>query len=551
MPAQKQQEKKTKKFSARSHSRSASYGRNLNKLGRITSTEEIHQRPGLNRSKSTDGTLVRKNRSFTKLSTLQPLARTRSHQQVQQRKGGKVVLEFNNDQESSDDENHEGSKKEESEEEVEEFSDDEQSSQSNQPDNTQLKLSYKAPAQFSHTHIPQGSPLSSNTSSQQTKESTEPEVGASKALRNSLAAMTSNLTLNDTAGKQPVDDLNQKQQDQSVDQYKESLSEYYQNMILSQSTGAVRAFGDQPFSNSLVQGRTEGPTTNGHEKSKDSLQYIHSNDHISGTLGNMKSLASSTNSLRQFTMQNIGGESVPNDTASVISGFKGKQPSGVGFVSNSKLQREPSVGTPQNFNQFLKSNNSNIETRTQQKLWLQRENSLLDLPSASNNSNNPSLRRDLERVSREYTNVRRFFNPSVESVKRIHSKSIDKSQLNGRNNSSIIKNIDTNDFQAKIFKLWIEGESSSSSDNRRSQNPTIGSQYNQQQQNNSHQKMYSQQRPSIIQTANMSMTGLGNSLRSPVAPTTRAVDRANNSPENKRIDLAAVRTPEEHVQKLS
>lgn len=550
MPGGKQQQdRKTKQFSARSHSRSASHGRNLNKLGRITSMEEIHHRPTLNRSKSTDGTLGRRNRSFTKLSGLQPLTRTRSHQLVH-RTTGKAVLELGKEQDSSDDENNDTTRRahEDSEEEVDEvdeFSDDESSNKPEPP--SQVQLSYKAPPQFSHNSIPKHSSLSSapaEPEQTQNHNASESDESSIKLDPTRLESEASKLSLNDPTNdiengnreSQPPSQQQHSQQD--VGQYKESLSQYYQNMILSQSTGAVRAFGDQPFMNSLVHDRV------GQGNNRDTLQYIHSNDHISGTLGNLKSTSSSTNSLRQFTMHHKPNNShhSSNESSSVLS-FRTKEQSGINIATNNRGHRESAAGTPSNFSQFLRSNNSNIETRTQQKLWLQRENSLLDLPSASgSNANNPHLRREFERVSREFVNVRRFSNPCVESTKRVSTnvKPL-KPQTTGQinlSNTTYIKNVKSNDFQAKLFKLWVEGESAG---NRRSNQANMAFQY---------QQMH-QQRPPLLQTASSSFSGINNSLRSPAAPSTRAVDRANNSPENKRIDLAAIRLPEEHVQKLS
>lgn len=535
MPTTKQQPGGKKQFSARSHARSASYGRNLNKLGRITSIEEIHQRPALNRSKSTDGTLGRKNRSYTKLSALQPLSRTRSHQSVQ-RGNGKAVLELHKEEDSSDDENNDTDKNndksddEDEVDEVEEFSDEETTApKPNEP--TQVQLSYKAPPQFSHNSIPKNSSFSSEPVENQHVKQKESVEGSVKLDATRLESEASKLNLNDINDK--IDNTNTHSKDnQGVDQYKESLSQYYQNMILSQSTGVVRAFGDQPFMNSLVHDQiNQGNLKEG------ALQYIHSNDHISGTLANLKSTSSSTNSLRQFTMHHPNQHHSSNESSS-MSSYKAKEPSGVSFAS--RTPRESMNGTPNNFSQFLKTNNSNIETRTQQKLWLQRENSLLDLPSASgNNSNNPQLRRDFERVSREFVNVRRFANPCLESVKRVSTtQKTSKPQASGfpsMTSTANIKQVKSNDFQAKVFKLWISGESSGG---RRPHQSSMGIHYQ-------------QQRPPLLQTSSSSYSGVSQSLRSPVAPTTRAVDRANNSPENKRIDLAAIRMPEEHVQKLS
>jgi hypothetical protein len=399
-----------------------------------------------------------------------------------------VVIDLHHAQDSSGDEDHEVDI---AEEEVDQFSDDDTKVQ--EPQEPPTVLSYKAPPQFSHMNIPQGSPLRD-----------DPPVA--KCVKKSL--IDSEQLIQTTA-----ENVSHTQKKPS----EKEIAQYYQNMILSQSTGVVRAFGDQPFQNSLV-----GDEMN---KNNNGLHYIHSNDHISGALPS-EPISKSSNSLRQFTIAPLSKLGSSGETSSSALSFKADP-----------VNRETPVGTPSNFNQFLKSSGSNIETRTQQKLWLQRENSLLDISQVSN-AMNPQVRREFERVSREFMNVRRFVNPLINAVKRASLESSQQQPKILEDHSKALKTLKSDEIQAKLMKLWIQGEKLSKS---RTQSSTLPSYQQHQQQ---------QQRPTIHSPSGMN--GYGPSLRSPVAPTTRAVDRANNTPDqNKpRIDLAAMRMPEE-VQKIA
>ncbi|QHS76559.1 Tco89p [Saccharomyces paradoxus] len=77
------------------------------------------------------------------------------------------------------------------------------------------------------------------------------------------------------------------------------------------------------------------------------------------------------------------------------------------------------------FAQFLKSDGIDAESRTQRKLWLQRENSIMDLSSQNDGSDsifmagNIDAKREFERISHEYSNVKRFYNPLDEALLRV------------------------------------------------------------------------------------------------------------------------------------
>ena len=80
-----------------------------------------------------------------------------------------------------------------------------------------------------------------------------------------------------------------------------------------------------------------------------------------------------------------------------------------------------------NFSQFLNSDISEGESRTQRKLWLQRENSIMDLNLQNDSvdslfmSSSVELKREFERISHEYTSVRRYYNPIAASITRLEA----------------------------------------------------------------------------------------------------------------------------------
>ena len=80
-----------------------------------------------------------------------------------------------------------------------------------------------------------------------------------------------------------------------------------------------------------------------------------------------------------------------------------------------------------NFSQFLNSDISEGESRTQRKLWLQRENSIMDLNLQNDSvdslfmSSSIELKREFERISHEYTSVRRYYNPIAASITRLEA----------------------------------------------------------------------------------------------------------------------------------
>ncbi|KAH3685988.1 hypothetical protein WICPIJ_002987 [Wickerhamomyces pijperi] len=686
------EKKPLKQFVSRSHQRSASIGRNLNKLNRATSSEDIssNSRPGLKRSKSSDGinhsANGRRSRSFTKLTSLtslQPLTRTRSHQLMPSVKRStsshKVVLDLRNGDEddSSDEENGNerrarsnttnGLEDYVSEEEVEEFTDEEDNNNiiaatnvaaagdqstgfiarsddridsinssdfipqtlnqadtsgfigldrvrksSTVTDNTaQFNEIEKRrnSTKFSKSHAIDSEPLHPTTETDQLEQDIK-ELNLS-------SAQTAHDTIDQKAPQASSDIINEHSHQQQHQQQPPpppsatGSNDYYHDMILSQSTGIVRKFGEPEIKNSLVQldklkisktnGNTNNNNNNNNDNNDDSIQYIHSNDNINQQVRPpANSFASSSNSLRQFTIQPTSQKmSTSSNEGNSLLSFKAVRsannlsrhqqyanqfPNTSSVQSNNNNNNNNFSSTPTgtnnfNFNQFLKSNDSssasssNIETRTQQKLWLQRENSLLDITAvggADNDINNPLIRREFERISREFLTVKRFSNPLSDAVKRTyvpHSNGKNESRSGSlrNNNNSNSTALSTNDklqsfksdqIQAKLKKLWIEGDSLSKKpspqhlknaqygyDNshhpgaspdylhhQQQQLPFLGAQQQQQlllqQQQRQQQQLYQQQQQQ---------------------PTTRAVDRSGNNSivqqnGTNKLDLGAIRS---------
>ncbi|CAR29222.1 ZYRO0G03542p [Zygosaccharomyces rouxii] len=146
------------------------------------------------------------------------------------------------------------------------------------------------------------------------------------------------------------------------------------------------------------------------------------------------SISSLTSSLQKMAPENVYNTSrkshllrkKPSQISFLGSSFRGSNAE----VPNSYLHREspPASSDINNFAQFLKSDNMDGESRTQRKLWLQRENSILDLSSQHEASDsifmasNIEVKREFERISHEYTNVRRFSNPIEEALARVDSE---------------------------------------------------------------------------------------------------------------------------------
>lgn len=95
-----------------------------------------------------------------------------------------------------------------------------------------------------------------------------------------------------------------------------------------------------------------------------------------------------------------------------------------------KKSRENSDNSFNDFNSFLKADTltEDRDSRTQQRLWLQRENSILDLSTDLSQKQFDSVfqassvdaKRGFENIAKEYNSIKRFKNPLLENIKKVY-----------------------------------------------------------------------------------------------------------------------------------
>lgn len=96
-----------------------------------------------------------------------------------------------------------------------------------------------------------------------------------------------------------------------------------------------------------------------------------------------------------------------------------------------KQIRDNGDGSFNDFNSFLKIDapTEDRDSRTQQRLWLQRENSILDLSTDLNQNqfdavfqaSSVDAKRGFENIAKEYNTIKRFKNPLVENIKKVQN----------------------------------------------------------------------------------------------------------------------------------
>ncbi|CAI1751275.1 hypothetical protein SEUBUCD646_0P01080 [Saccharomyces eubayanus] len=255
------------------------------------------------------------------------------------------------------------------------------------------------------------------------------------------------------------------------------LENYAPDIILSQSTGVERRFEDlSSIQNSIgkeIQNPEDrlnsdgtfddldddklpndtknmrqsklGQTIPNSQLALPTATSIDNKDNIVSQHNFSTSISSLTNNLRRAVPDSFHGSSRINNifhkkssqNLLLRSNNTGKNPS----ASNSPLVNEHSISNTNangnvngssdsgakfnSFAQFLKSDGIDAESRTQRKLWLQRENSIMDLSSQNDGSDsifmagNIDAKREFERISHEYSNVKRFYNPLDEALLRV------------------------------------------------------------------------------------------------------------------------------------
>ncbi|SCW00500.1 LAFE_0C05556g1_1 [Lachancea fermentati] len=231
--------------------------------------------------------------------------------------------------------------------------------------------------------------------------------------------------------------------------------QYVPSMILSQSTGVEKHFDNLVNGGVIPEGLPLSNMNGNGKPHSNNFNYINNDfadsiksadDSISAKVNQPKNdFSTSISSLSSHLHKPPTGNNssrlnpLPHHRNSQSSLASNSTHSLNGELNHQKSGRLDSLANFNNFSKFLQSDSSGVESRTQQKMWLQRENSIMDLSAQNSNSDsaflasNIEVKKEFERISREYTNVRRFSNPVNESLNRIATKNrIDiKKQRNG------------------------------------------------------------------------------------------------------------------------
>ncbi|ODV97319.1 hypothetical protein PACTADRAFT_1889 [Pachysolen tannophilus NRRL Y-2460] len=519
---------------ARIHNRSSSYGQlnKLNKLTRITSLESAENaansnvagenRPHINRSKSSDGLLLahgrnRSNRSLIKLAGLQPLTRTVSNQSTKNMGNSKTI----NDKVMFGAEADGITAGSDSEEEVDSFDNDVKVIENNNGNTGNEVL---------NNIIPQNDRSAHET----VQPNNEVDESMPKYFGNILSQSTGmerTIATSDSMANSLIDPMNHGKGNIRLDQHQN------QNAPLKNANN----FGPKNPLNQIPEDRTISagkPTNNQYGQS----QLYAQPPSMVNSSSSLIFQPSSTNIAGYYNQQqqvpNSIGHSSPKSTRNnKLTGNK---------TANSSLYSSPNQEL-NNFQDYL-NKTPEIETRTQQKLWLQRENSILDLTQSSKNYrlNNAQNRTEFEKFSREYLNVRRYVNPVAESLKRIETienggmKRSDTSNTeNGVNNSRNITNFkefaskiadDIKETQTHLNDLWNTAWAENS--------PLLIQNFK----NNGYQPKKNTRQPiqnmTPLSVHINSSTAPNSVLRSPRAPITRTLARNSSSNNNNNTDDA-------------
>ncbi|KAI5967390.1 TCO89 [Candida theae] len=397
----------------KTHNRSLSHNKLLNKLSSSTAPAAV--RPNLNRSKSTDGLtksgrhsniVKRNNRSFTKLTGLQPLSKTVSNHSVKSNKSntslkglgggtstggikpsarkGTATLSLEDDKEYED---------------VDEPPDEGDDVVAPQPERFDSQETVSTTHSSSNQNIPslyeQINRILPDPSPQ--NEDERPKLDVVEEVK----------ALED----KPQNRVETKRPDliSSVQSSTDDVNNLYgSSLLLSQSTGVVRkvdpinARVSEVYPNRQNAADHQSESVSGISFKANPMEAVN-NKNIAKPVTTNQNVSQNnsyqpdqtifsnlqrTNNQLQQSRQN-GGDRVPETRA----------------APSTNRTSNPLSNGANNYSEFLRSTSSssnsphgaskNIETRTQQKLWLQRENSLLDVtnmdPSRRSNFSNLSL----------------------------------------------------------------------------------------------------------------------------------------------------------------
>ncbi|QPG73678.1 hypothetical protein FOA43_000991 [Brettanomyces nanus] len=265
-------------------------------------------------------------------------------------------------------------------------------------------------------------------------------------------------------------------------------SSYDATYLLSQSTGQQRQVPrkeasnvDNPYRNNYTVSETSvanDATTMQKRSSSSSLIFQQSGLNLAGAYNGSVNPQTSLLRSQQFhkfmdpkdlrDVREVGDPRVSHDlrdhrglrkssTVSMhqaITARRDQHNDKTGSITNTEFQKPVEDAFANNFNSYLSTAQPKLETRTQQRLWLQRENlnSLVDLSDSNNPFTTNLTRMEYEKLSREYLNIRRFRNPVFKSIVKIDNiPGVDIKKSIGESTKSF------GDFKAyedRIAALW-------------------------------------------------------------------------------------------------
>lgn len=261
--------------------------------------------------------------------------------------------------------------------------------------------------------------------------------------------------------KKTDNDINTKNEGYDLDFVSaNSTRQYIPNMILSQSTGVERNFenlkiidsnGKFPINDNSVQSTTsenQSPNTKNIDDSNNDGNKVNSYNNDAGVMTSKTSEDpnNNTNKSKEKVIKSALSSNLDSQKDKQITHIETSAKKSFGthktekkihfnlFNNESTSHNDDSIN---NFSNFLKDDlETDGDSRIQRKLWLQRESSIMDLSSQNNENNTVFMandfesKREFERISHEYSNIRRFENPLMDSLLR----------LSLRNNSQNDKN---------------------------------------------------------------------------------------------------------------
>lgn len=414
----------------KTHNRSMSHNKLLNKLSTSSSSSAHMVRPNLNRSKSTDGLIKtrlaaqakRNNRSYTKLSGLQPLTKTVSGQSLKSNKSnsslkgmhqqsnliplsglktsgrkGRAILKLNDDYENEEYEDLEGGggggvapSPSELSPETEPTPNSEQIPE-NEPTPESFHVSdktgypYAEPTDLATRIVPESESslpyvqTVENMDKADEKKNGDDEKDYKKNVFSSESSIPSEIEEKDEK-KHP--NLGYPSAQSSTDDLVLTNNMYGGSLLLSQSTGLTKKFDIKDKKDPFYKNSVSNQPFMGNHESISGISF-----HAPVQPQNLaEPVITNKNVIQNNSYQ-------PNQTI-----FNNLKRTNSQYIKKANDDREKIQDTNgNNFSTFLNSastdhhNANNIETRTQQRLWLQRENSLMDLSNFDPNGSNLSL----------------------------------------------------------------------------------------------------------------------------------------------------------------